>query len=190
VTTLTLPGFADPTRDAQACFRAVLGAMASPGAIAAVAAPPCPAGLLASSAAVLLCLADADTPVWLDASHEAARGWIAFHCGADFSSMETAAFVVADALPALDDLDAGTEETPEASATLILQVAALGSGRSWLLDGPGLEAPAALAVTGLPEDFAVYWAANRARFPRGIDLILCAGDRIAAIPRSVAVTAL
>lgn len=183
---VTLPGFAEPVRDAQACFRAVLAAMAQPGSIATASAPSRPAGLCEAAAAVLLTLADADTPIWLVG--EPARAWIAFHCGAPFApSMAQAAFVVADALAAVDDLDAGTEEVPEVSATLILQVARLGQGREWTLDGPGLAAPTAFAAD-LPAAFATFWSANRARFPRGIDLILCAGDRLAAIPRSVRVT--
>ena len=35
--------------------------------------------------------------------------------------------------------------------------------------------------------FVAAWAANRARFPRGVDVVLCAGDRIAALPRSVTI---
>ena len=33
--------------------------------------------------------------------------------------------------------------------------------------------------------FVQEWAANHAMFPRGVDLILCAGNRLAALPRSV-----
>ena len=180
---VTLPGFADPVRDAQACFRAVLTAMAQPGSIATVSVASRPAGLCEAAAAVLLTLADADTPVWL--MGEQARAWVAFHCGAPFApALARAFFVVADALPELDDLNAGTEELPEDSATLILQVARLGQGRDWLLEGPGLAAPTVFTAN-LPSDFATFWSANRARFPRGIDLILCAGDRLAAIPRGV-----
>ncbi|HZF78124.1 MAG TPA: phosphonate C-P lyase system protein PhnH [Acetobacteraceae bacterium] len=42
-----------------------------------------------------------------------------------------------------------------------------------------------LLVGGLPPGFVAAWGANRARFPRGIDVILCAGDRVAALPRTV-----
>jgi alpha-D-ribose 1-methylphosphonate 5-triphosphate synthase subunit PhnH len=40
-------------------------------------------------------------------------------------------------------------------------------------------------VEGLAPGFVAEWAANHARFPRGIDLILCAGDRLAAFPRTL-----
>ena len=44
------------------------------------------------------------------------------------------------------------------------------------------------AQNALPAGFAAAWAANHAKFPRGIDLILCAGTEIAALPRSVRIT--
>ena len=88
--------------------------------------------------------------------------------------------------PALRDLAQGTEEEPHRSATLILQVAALEEGAGWRLTGPGIEHVHRLRVAGLPAGFAADWAANRARFPRGVDLVLCAGDRLAALPRTTA----
>jgi alpha-D-ribose 1-methylphosphonate 5-triphosphate synthase subunit PhnH len=63
----------------------------------------------------------------------------------------------------------------------------LTSGRDFILEGPGLREPALLTVDGLPADFAETWRSNHALFPRGIDLILCAGNQFAALPRSVAV---
>jgi alpha-D-ribose 1-methylphosphonate 5-triphosphate synthase subunit PhnH len=42
-------------------------------------------------------------------------------------------------------------------------------------------------VAGAPQGFMAEWAANAVRFPRGVDVILCAGDTIAALPRSVSI---
>ncbi len=42
-----------------------------------------------------------------------------------------------------------------------------------------------LHVDGLPADFIAQWAANHALYPRGVDMVLCAGDRLCALPRSV-----
>lgn len=183
------PGFAEPVRDAQACFRAVLDAMSRPGRIMAAGAelaPPPP--LAPATAAVLLTLVDLDTPLWVDPACAAARDWIAFHCGAPLAAGPgTAAFVLAASLPDLDALRDGTDEAPEEGATVILQVAALGRGRALRLDGPGLREPGAFAAEGLPDEFPARWAANRLRFPRGIDLVLCAGNALAALPRSVRV---
>jgi alpha-D-ribose 1-methylphosphonate 5-triphosphate synthase subunit PhnH len=181
-------GFAEPVLDAQRCFRAVLDAMARPGRVQHLPdlpAPPAPLG--AAAAAVLLTLADADTPVWLDAG-AAAEAWLRFHAGAPIvAAPEDATFLLACGTPpALRDLAQGTEEEPHRSATLILQVAGLEEGAGWRLTGPGIEHAHRLRVTGLPEGFAAAWQANRALFPRGIDLILCAGDRLAALPRTTA----
>lgn len=177
------PGFADPVLDAQASFRALLEAMSRPGRVLAVAPPPqVPPGLSPAAAAVLLTMVDAATPLWLDAGAEA-EAWVRFHCGCPLVR-QAAAFVLAPGA-ALLDLEAGSEEEPERGATLILEVAALEEGGGWRLTGPGIREVHRLRVAGAPSGFVADWARNRARFPRGVDAILCAGTRIAALPRSV-----
>jgi alpha-D-ribose 1-methylphosphonate 5-triphosphate synthase subunit PhnH len=187
---LDLPGFADPVRGAQASFRAVLDAMARPGSLHPAGAdltPPAPLG--AAAAAVLLTLADQDTAVFLAPAFAPARDWIVFHCGAPIvADAQAADFVLTDALPDLAALDTGSDEGPEDAATVIVQLPHLGAGRVWRLAGPGLRVPEDFAADGLPGDFARAWAANHALYPRGVDLILCAGATLAALPRSVAVT--
>jgi alpha-D-ribose 1-methylphosphonate 5-triphosphate synthase subunit PhnH len=184
---IDLPGFADPVLDAQASFRAVLDAMARPGSIhrvgAALTPPP---GLCRSAAAVLLTLIDAETSLAIE-DFSAAADWIAFHCGPTPAACADADFILVAALPDLSRLRTGTDECPELSATVILQVPALGAGRSFTLAGPGLAAASRLDAAGLPDDFAARWAANHALYPRGVDLILCAGEQLAALPRSVTV---
>lgn len=187
---LDRPGFTNPVDDAQACFRAVLDAMSRPGRIVTVGAsldPPPP--LDPAVAAVLLTLVDADAPVWLDPALARAWPWLAFHCGAGAVGLNAAAFVVSATLPPLDALQSGTDEVPEEGATVLLQLPRLGRGRPWRLDGPGLPSPATVTVEGLPDDFAALWQANRAMFPRGVDLLLCAGASLMALPRTVAVAA-
>jgi len=188
MTTSLAAGFADPVLDAQRCFRAVLEAMARPGRIhRAPALPEPPAPLGAAAAAVLLTLADADTPAWLDAG-PAAAAWLRFHAGCPIVAAPAEAdFLLAcGAPPALADLSLGTEEEPHRSATLVIQVASLEEGAGWRLTGPGIEHVHRLLVEGLPPGFADAWAANRALFPRGVDVVLCAGDRLAALPRTTA----
>lgn len=182
-----LPGFADPVLDAQSAFRAVLEAMSRPGRIATIDRPPeAPAPLMPAAAAALLTLADIDTPVWSDAGERAAA-WLGFHAGCPIVPTPRAArFALATgAAPMLDALDPGTEEEPQLSATLILQVAALEAGSGWRLTGPGIEHAHHLHVTGLPADFLAQWRAQRPLFPCGVDVILCAGTRLAAMPRTV-----
>ncbi len=185
---LDVPGFADPVLGAQACFRAVLDAMSRPGTLqeAGVDLTP-PAPLDPATAAVLLTLVDAETPLHAGPGTEAAQDWIAFHCGAPFADAR-ARFVLALDMPRLASLDTGSDDAPEDSATLILQVAALGEGHGFAVAGPGLAKPGLLQVTGLPADFAAQWAANHALYPRGVDIILCAGTTLTALPRSLRIT--
>lgn len=183
------PGFADPVRDSQSCFRAVLDAMARPGQVLRIPAgtePPAP--LCPAAAAVLLTLVDNETSLWLDPAAGRARDWIAFHTGAPAAGqIGRAAFALALTVPDIAALHPGTHEEPETSATLILQVASLAEGSAFRLSGPGLRSTATLRVDGLGAGFIDAWAANRIRFPLGVDVILCAGDLIAALPRTVSI---
>lgn len=181
------PGFADPVADAQSCFRAVLDAMARPGQVHPVAGVSAPAPLCDAAAAVLLTLADQETPLWLDPAAATARAWIAFHTGAPVVPAGEAMFAMALSLPDLTDFSNGSDEMPETSATVVLQVASLHAGQQFVLQGPGLREPRSLMIDGLPSDFAAVWERNHALYPRGIDLILCAGNELTALPRSVTV---
>ena len=183
---IALPGFADPVLDAQSAFRAVLAAMARPGSLhVAGASLTAPAPLDPATAAVLLTLVDGETGLWLADAADPARDWLAFHCGASFVPPAQACFALAVSCPDLTTLPAGSDEGPEESCTLVLQVSALGRGTRYRLSGPGLRAPVRFLANGLPDDFVARWAANHALFPRGIDIILCAGTTLAALPRSV-----
>ena len=186
---IDLPGFADPVHDAQSTFRAVLDALSRPGTVHTLGAGlTAPAPLMASTAAVLLAFIDADTPTWIAPAFASARYWIAFHCGTDVAAEPSgAAFVLCDTWPDLAGLRTGTDEAPEDGATVLLQVAGFGAGRPLVLEGPGLREPAQFAVDGLPDEFVEAWTRNHALHPRGVDLVLCAGDQVAALPRSTAV---
>ncbi|WP_207537132.1 phosphonate C-P lyase system protein PhnH [Sabulicella rubraurantiaca] len=180
------PGFHDLVLDAQSCFRAAMEAMARPGRVQEI--PPTeglPNGLEPAAAALLLTLVDADTPLWTDAGEEA-RGWIAFHCGAPLVRPGEAGFaLVTGALPPLSRFRDGSDEAPQDGATVIVQVQDLVPGEGWRLSGPGIETKHRLRVNGLPEGFVASWEARRGTFPRGMDLFLCSGTRLAAMPRTV-----
>jgi alpha-D-ribose 1-methylphosphonate 5-triphosphate synthase subunit PhnH len=172
---IDLPGFADPVAGAQSAFRAVLDALSRPGRIR-------------QAGAGLLTLADADTTVFLAPAFADAADWVRFHCGTALTdSAADASFVVADTLPDLAALATGTDEQPQDGATVFLQVPALTGGPARTIFGPGLAASATLSATGLPDDFPARWAANLALFPRGVDLVLCAGTDLLALPRSLTI---
>ena len=188
-----LPAFADPVLDCQRTFRAVLDATAHPGrgvdVDAALAAPP-PLG--AAAAAVALTLFDFDTPVWLDPGVEVeAREWLTFHTGApivDDPGRAAFALVVDPVrLPALDAFDRGTDERPERSTTLVMQVEVLESGGGRRLTGPGIVDAAHLVARGVPDSVWNALRENHALFPRGVDVIFTAGARLAAVPRTTRV---
>jgi alpha-D-ribose 1-methylphosphonate 5-triphosphate synthase subunit PhnH len=186
------PAFADPVLDSQRVFRAVLDAMAHPGRVVSVAGPAAPPPLGAATAAVCLTLLDFETAVWLDAAAATADvvAYLRFHCGAPLVDTPAAArfAVVADAerMPSLEAFEPGTDERPDLAATVLVQVAGLAGGRGLRLRGPGIEGEARLEVSGRP-GLGSALRANAARFPRGVDLVLCAGDRLAALPRTTRV---
>ena len=118
----------------------------------------------------------------------AVASWLGFHTGAPLANTPADAHfaLVADpaSLIALENFAQGTQEYPDRSTTLILQVASLASGENLLLQGPGIERAAMIAPTPLPRHFVEQWKQNRARFPRGVDLILAAPEGIACLPRT------
>jgi alpha-D-ribose 1-methylphosphonate 5-triphosphate synthase subunit PhnH len=186
------PGFADPVLDSQRTFRAVLDAMAHPGRVVTVNGPAVPPPLGPAAAAVCLALLDFDTPLWLDAMAATAQtvSYLRFHCGVPIVETPGAArFALtadAGALASLEAFDAGTDERPDLSATLVLQVAGLDDEGGRRLRGPGIASETRLTVSGAPWLWDAV-RANGAQFPRGVDVLLCAGARLAALPRTVRV---
>lgn len=184
-------GFPDAVTHAQTVFRSVMDAMARPGSIGVVdvpVAPPAPLGIAAG--ALLLTLCDHDTPIWVTPAltKSALPGWIGFHTGASLTPAKTDAkfaFVEAGApFPSLAQFALGTQEYPDRSTTLVVEVASLEGGQPLQLTGPGIRDTAPIAPKGLPETFLRQWADNRALFPRGVDLVLTAGRRFIALPRT------
>ncbi len=184
------PGFVDPVMGAQSAFRALLTAMSYPGRILTLSGlPAAPPALSPAMAAVALALCDQDTPLWHDAGADAAA-WLAFHTGAPAVPVPLARFVLATgAPPPLSELALGSDEAPQEGATLVLGVAVLEEAPGWMLRGPGIRDGRQLRVAGLPPGFAAERAALAPLFPRGLDVVLCCGDRIAALPRTTRVEA-
>ncbi|TIX21754.1 phosphonate C-P lyase system protein PhnH [Mesorhizobium sp.] len=185
-------GFVDPVFDAQTVFRAVMDAMARPGSVQplpAFARPPAP--LSATAGAIALALCDNDTPLWLDPALQAStaiKSWLGFHTGVPLANTPADAHFALIATPAemmaLDGFSQGTQDYPDRSTTLILQVGDLVSGSPLLLEGPGIETSATIAPAQMPRHFVEQWKQNTKRFPRGVDIILATADGIACLPRS------
>jgi alpha-D-ribose 1-methylphosphonate 5-triphosphate synthase subunit PhnH len=185
-------GFADKVVSAQNTFRSVMEAMARPGGVqritASVGTPP---GVMRGAAAIALTLFDHDTPIWLDASMSATSDvskWLKFHTSApvvsDPSICSFAMIGDAGSLPSLSSFSFGSNEYPDRSTTLILQVESLGEGPVFELQGPGIDGIARLRAKIEPQDLFERLAVNATLFPRGIDVVLVNDDSIVAIPRT------
>jgi alpha-D-ribose 1-methylphosphonate 5-triphosphate synthase subunit PhnH len=190
-------GFADKVLSAQSTFRSVMDAMARPGAVQrVVASVGAPAGTMRGTAAMALTLFDHDTPIWLDAAMsktpEVAR-WLKFHTSAPVVADSTIAHfaLIGDAgtLPDLGRFSFGTNEYPDRSTTLILQVESLTQGPAYELRGPGIDGAAILQARIRPADLFERLAVNATLFPRGIDVVLVDDDAIVAIPRTTRLAA-
>jgi alpha-D-ribose 1-methylphosphonate 5-triphosphate synthase subunit PhnH len=189
------PGFADPTRDAQRAFRAILDALAHPARPYPVYGPAEPPGALGRGlAAVALTLFDEDSPVWLGGAlgrDAETAAWLAFHTGAGrVGDPAAASFVIAgpDALPPLASLALGTDEAPHRSATVVLDVRARavpGPGPArFTARGPGIDGTATLTAPWAADGFIDAWERNAGLFPRGVDLLLVDAGSVAALPRT------
>ena len=190
-------GFADKVLSAQSTFRSVMDAIARPGSVQRiVAAAGTPGAMMHGTAAIALTLFDHDTPVWLDprmSETPEVTKWLKFHTGAPVVADSTICSfaLIGDpvGLPPLDRFSFGTNEYPDRSTTLILQVESLMQGRSLELRGPGIDGTASLQAAIEPADLLERLAINASRFPRGIDVVLVHDDTIVAIPRTTRLSA-
>ncbi|OLP62206.1 phosphonate C-P lyase system protein PhnH [Xaviernesmea oryzae] len=183
--------FADAVLDAQAAFRGLMDAMARPGRIhrfAELASPPAP--LSPAQGTIALTLFDQDTPVHLTPAlaASAVASWLSFQTGAPLTADRLQGrFALVEkgvAFPALSGFALGTQDYPDRSTTLIVELEALAGGPERCIAGPGIDGEATMAPIGLPEAFPALWAENGAQFPRGVDLILTAGDACLCLPRT------
>ncbi len=191
---MTALAFADPVFESQAVFRRIMRAMAAPGTILVCGqtlAPPAP--LEPAAAAALLTLADFESPLWIAPSFAGAvAAYLTFHTGAPLApSPDKAAFALVDLASdglRLDRFAQGSAKYPDRSTTVVAQDARLSEGPALRLAGPGVHGEAELRAASLPHDFVEQWAANRRRFPLGVDVILAAGAKLACLPRSVVIS--
>jgi len=186
------PGFASPVMEAQATFRAVLHALSYPGRVMEAGGeldPPVP--LHHATAAIALSLFDLDTPVWLDpaAWTPETEAFLRFHTGCPLVDDPAIArfAVIADAarLTAFDAFDAGSDEAPDRSATLIVQVSRfLQRSGGVTLCGPGIRNPLSVLVDGVSREFWQARRAQQALFPRGVDVVFTAEHRLVGLSRT------
>lgn len=185
-------GFADPVMQSQSAFRAIMNALANPGTPQKLLAPQSiHSSIPPELASVLLTVSDHDTGIWLDdplRADAAVLQFVNFHTGAPvIREPGRAVFAFATAaehLPRLEQFNLGTQEYPDRSTTIVLTVEALSGGTELIIRGPGIKGHGHISPVGLPGDFVAQWAANRALFPRGVDLLLVSAGQVMGLPRS------
>ncbi|MBN9454173.1 MAG: phosphonate C-P lyase system protein PhnH [Bosea sp.] len=189
--TMIAPGFSDPVFQSQAAFRALLAALSEPGTLQNVASEIAPPESLATATATaLLTLADYETPVWLPEAlrNGPAGAWLRFHCAAALvENPAEAAFAVINGLadePKLSAFNLGTDQFPDRSTTVIVQVAGLEGGSVLTLAGPGILGSHNIAPRGLRSGFTDELRENGALYPLGVDVLLAHGEGLIGLPRS------
>lgn len=183
-------GFDIPVHSTRQCFRELLTGMSRPCTVVRLPEPGgIPGSLNAAACAVLLTLADMDTPVWLDRTDGHVKDFFRFHCGCSFirkcSGATFAVFTDGKNLTGLKDVPRGTAEHPERSATLIIQVESLEKKGNLIFSGPGIQHRTGLGVTGVDSRIWACVDENRSLFPMGLDVILTAGNEAVCLPRTV-----
>lgn len=186
------PGFADPVRDAQRCFRRLLAALSYPGRPQEIGdlLPRGPEPLFSSTAALCLTLFDVDTPVWLEPGLDTpeVRQFLSFHCGCPIAAHPgEAAFALLPVAAAerLAAFHVGTPEYPDRAATLLIQTPSVTGGAPVAAAGPGIPERQDFAVAGANGGFWSHRAAVDAAFPCGLDIVFVDPRQIVGLPRGV-----
>ncbi len=153
-----------------------------------VAAGPSP--LSAAASAILLTLADYDTPVWFENARDmqGAADWLAFHSGAPVTlERGKASFAVLADNSQTENWEGfaqGTMSYPDRSATLILPVKSMTGGTTLHLSGPGIESSHSVSPSGLPDGFVAWAQENNASYPLGLDIVIVCGSEALGLPRT------
>ncbi|BBG30392.1 phosphonate C-P lyase system protein PhnH [Zymobacter palmae] len=185
-------GFSDSVIGTQHCFRRVAVAMSEPGTRVQV---PDVAGtntVSAAASAVLLTLTSHDTPLFIDPSFDddALIQLLKLHTNPPLvTNPQEAQFALLNGREGVCDPSAffcGTDEAPERSATLIVDVEQLTSFHELMLTGPGISTYRVISPV-LPLALEGYLCSRPHAFPLGIDVIVTSGDELIAIPRTTQV---
>jgi alpha-D-ribose 1-methylphosphonate 5-triphosphate synthase subunit PhnH len=183
-------GFADPVFDSQRTFRQLLDALAQPGVIHTLTGAAPVAALYPASVAIGLTLLDFETRLWLDPAvrDRQTLHYFSFHCNCplveDCAKADFAIVTNPFNMPELQQFMSGSDEYPDRSTTLIVQVPALRAQSGLRLHGPGIEDYREIAIDGLPDVFWRQLQESRQWFPRGVDAVFTQAERVVALPRT------
>jgi alpha-D-ribose 1-methylphosphonate 5-triphosphate synthase subunit PhnH len=187
------PGFQDLVHDAQTTFRSLLTAMAHPGTpIPLTLEMTPPEELLTSCAAACLTLFDLDTKIWVSPDLPATvKSWLTFHAGCSFTedSSQSHFAVIANAvtMPPLTGFHPGTNEEPEQSTTLLIQVPHWQEEPGLYLCGPGIVREQTMPQPEIADNFWQHWAENHHAYPLGVDVFFFHPQWVIGLPRTTTV---
>lgn len=169
----------DPVHDTRQTFDGLLSAMSRPGSVHSVPAP--------ADHAVIATLVDHEITVATD--DETLREVLSGQ-----GRLNPAGVDEADIVHTLDhtDIDVrdckrGSLVEPSDGATVVYRVDRVGTEQTDTtirLSGPGVDGARSVSVS-LPEAELSDLTAVQSDYPRGVDAVFAAEDRLAAVPRSV-----
>jgi alpha-D-ribose 1-methylphosphonate 5-triphosphate synthase subunit PhnH len=170
----------DPVHDTRRTFDGLLEAMSRPGTVQSVPDP--------ADHAVVATLVDHEVTIATEDDRLA-------DALAGQGRLERAPPTAADVVHAphqtgwdVRECERGTLVEPSEGATVVYQVESVGRGRDdWTtvtLSGPGVDGTKTLSVS-VPASELSALAAAQADYPRGVDAVFAAADRVVAVPRSV-----
>ncbi|MDR9429787.1 MAG: phosphonate C-P lyase system protein PhnH [Natronomonas sp.] len=170
----------DPVHDTRRTFDGLLEAMSRPGTVQSVPDP--------ADHAVVATLVDHEVTIATEDDRLA-------DALAGQGRLERAPPAAADVVHAphrtgwdVRECERGTLVEPSEGATVVYQVESVCRGRDdWTtvtLSGPGVDGTGTLSVS-LPASELSALAASQADYPRGVDAVFAATDRVVAVPRSV-----
>lgn len=172
----------DPVHDTRDTFRALCDAMSRPGTVQRTPASP-------ADHAVAATLIDHEVSTHTD--DDELREHLSDQGRLDRATPEAADIVHTHGVPSWDvgSLARGSLIEPSEGATAIYRVESLSSDpESGLttvsLSGPGVPDTRTVSL-GLPTEELEAIAGAQSSYPRGVDVLFTASDRLVAVPRSV-----
>jgi alpha-D-ribose 1-methylphosphonate 5-triphosphate synthase subunit PhnH len=176
----------DPVHDTRPTFRALVDAMARPGTVESVPVTPADHAVLATLVDHEVTIATEDDRL-VEALSNAGRY--------EPAPLDTADIVHVSGPTdgRITEAERGTLKEPSDGATAVYRVDGLAGAAdeasevpvTFRVTGPGVPGHRRLGVAGLPPEEADPITALGESFPRGVDVVLAAADRVAALPRSV-----
>ncbi|MBD1559238.1 phosphonate C-P lyase system protein PhnH [Vibrio sp. S9_S30] len=188
------PGFNDPIHDAQNVFRFILNAMSMPSSLQSMPSELSFGQANAATSQILLTLTDSTTPLWLSDSFQADSELtqnLRFHANTPLTTHpDNASFAL---INSEQDTDVsqfcwGSEEYPDTSTTVIVQVSSLSSGVGLELSGPGIDGRASIKVEGIHQSLLNQIMAISESQPLGVDVLLTCKNQFMALPRTTRIT--